>query len=85
MRRAILRPALTALGGLISAETSISLISAATAPGRLADQVSLLLEHHVPDDLLESSSGRHRHAAPPFSSSREKPALERWSDLHRPV
>ena len=50
----------------INSDTSSSIISARDRLDRLADHIGVLVEQHLPDDLLDRHPVGTGHAAPPF-------------------
>jgi hypothetical protein len=68
MRRAILRPALAALGADQLRHFELHQLRRERLD-RLADHVGVLIEQHLPDDLLDRHPLGTGHAAPPFVES----------------
>src|SRR5215212_7135125 len=71
MRRPVLRPALTALGPDQLGHLDLHHLRG-DRPDRLADHVGVLIEQHLPDDLLDRHPVGTGHAAPPFIDSVER-------------
>jgi hypothetical protein len=65
MRRAILGPALAALGPDQLRDLELHQLRR-DRPDRLADHIGMLIEQHLPDDLLDRHPVGTGHAAPPF-------------------
>ena len=63
---ACLLEALGARAAPTNSETSSSIISAATGPDRLANHAGVLVEQHLPDNLLDRHPVGTGHTAPAF-------------------
>jgi hypothetical protein len=65
MRRAVLRPPLAELGADQLRHLELHQLGR-DGLDRLADHVGVLIEQHLPDDLLDRHPVGTGHAAPPF-------------------
>jgi hypothetical protein len=65
MRRAVLRPPLAQLGTDQLGHLDLHQLPR-DGPDRLANHVGVLIEQHLPDDLLDRHPVGTGHAAPPF-------------------
>ena len=65
MRRPIIGPALAELGADQLRDLELHQLSA-DGLDRLADHIGVLVEQHLPDDLLDRHPVGTGHAAPPF-------------------
>jgi hypothetical protein len=74
MRRPILRAALTALGADQLADFELHDLRRDRLD-RLADHVGVLVEQHLPDDLLDRHPVGTGHAAPPFVEPSASPTI----------
>jgi hypothetical protein len=74
MRRSIVGPALTALGPDQLGHLELHHLRR-DGPDRLANHIGVLIEQHLPDDLLDRHPVGTGHAAPPFIDSWNEPTI----------
>jgi hypothetical protein len=74
MRDAILRPALTQLGADQLGHLEFHHLRRDRLD-RLAEHVGVLIEQHLPDDLLDRHPVGTGHAAPPFCRTPRSPTI----------
>jgi hypothetical protein len=74
MRRRVLRAALAALGADQLRNLELHHLRHDRLD-RLADHVGVLIEQHLPDDLLDRHPVGTGHAAPPFVRAVESPTI----------
>src|SRR5829696_9902749 len=74
MRRPVLRPALAALGPNQLAHFELHQLRR-DGLDRLADHIGVLIEQHLPDDLLDRHPVGTGHAAPPFVEPSASPTI----------